>query len=128
LGSWPVPLTQELRKTIQTCIGLGVETVFGEIPFAADHQHRVADIIPVPGMHNRVSPTKLRHCAQTDTDTDASLQLRHPWRECPMNDRQIAPATELCARSCYRHDYRYARRTSARYRPDFSAQAGVPHC
>lgn len=101
------PSAQEPRKTIQARIGLGIEAVFGQIPFAADRQHPVADIVPVPGVCKRVSPTKLRHLLETD----ASLQLRHPCRDCMLNDCLVPPATELRARSCYRHDYRYAQRT-----------------
>ena len=92
---------QEPRETIKTRIGLSIEAVVCQIPFAANREHVVANVIPITsGTRKRVPPTKLRHMFEAG----AAVQLRHPRRDGASNDCQITPATELCPRSCNRHD------------------------
>src|SRR5262245_47133102 len=121
-----VPSAQELREAIQTRIRLSIEAVFGQIPFAADLQHPITDVIPVSRVRKGVSPTKLRHLFEAE----AFLHVRHPCRKCTLNDCQIAPATKLCARSCYSHDCCLAQRTECASSSLTSAQdnlASAPH-
>jgi hypothetical protein len=100
-GVRSLPSTQESGQAVQTRIRLGIEAVVRQIPFAADRQHTVAHIIPIPpGMRQRVPPAKLGHIAEPGR----AVQLRHPGRDGVPNDGQIPPAVQLSGGSRDRHE------------------------